>query len=100
MIVSESAVECCRCVHTEKLATRSRDGQLVYNECELEAIDRLDAVSNGSVVLSMEEGLSQRGHHTALYRSKLDGSNEDGNMEECVSAILVPNILLLRQCAF
>ena len=52
---SESAVE-CRCVHTEKLASRA--GRLVCTECELEAMDRLDAVSNGSVVLSMEEGLS------------------------------------------
>ena len=70
-------------------------------------MDRLDAVSNGSVVLSMEEGGSQRGHHTAIYRSKLDGSMKMetwkmycGGEAECLLAILVPTILLLRQCAF
>jgi hypothetical protein len=88
---SESAIE-CRCVHTEKY--EGREGQFVCKECEMEAMGRLDAVSNGSVVLSLEEGLSQRGHG-AIYRSKLDGSLKMetwkmycGGEAECVLAIL------------
>ena len=99
----ESAVD-CRCVHTEKLA--GHVSLLVCTECELEAMDRLDAVSNGSVVLSLEEGLSQRGH-IAIYRSKSDGSLKMetwkmycGGEAKCVLAILAPTLVLLRQCAF
>ena len=47
-------------------------GKTFCRECEMEAIERLDAVSNGSVVLSVNEDLPHRGQ-TAIYRSTSDG---------------------------
>jgi len=68
-------------------------GKTFCRECEMEAIERLDAVSNGSVVLSVNEDLPHRGQ-TAIYRSTSDGLLEmetwktcAGGEAECVLAI-------------
>ena len=59
------------CIHSEK---HGNDGPnaLFCPECKEDAIERLDAVARGSLVLSIEEELSQRGHG-AIYR-RADGS--------------------------
>jgi len=59
------------CVHCEKKGEQS--GELMCLECEEEAVERLDAVSRGSVILSLEEALPHRGQ-AAIYRNKSDGS--------------------------
>jgi len=58
------------CTHVEEDAQRfstERIPRLVCSKCEKDAMDRLDAVSNGSIVLSLEEELSCRGQ-AAIYR--------------------------------
>ncbi len=59
------------CVHTEKFGNRGPNA-LFCPECKEDAIERLDAVARGSLALSIEEEISQRGHG-AIYR-KADGS--------------------------
>jgi hypothetical protein len=79
------------CVHSEKFGN---DARLPFCfECEIEARERLEAVSNGSVVLSVDEDLPQRGQ-AAIFRGK------DGNLKmetwktyaggevECILAII------------
>ncbi|KAL7532298.1 hypothetical protein ACHAXR_004548 [Thalassiosira sp. AJA248-18] len=79
------------CVHNEH---DRKHAHLYCRECEAEAKLRLEAVSCGSVVLSVDESLDQRGQ-AAIYRSPDDGSlkietwkNYGVGEAECVLAIL------------
>ena len=80
------------CVHTEQKG--QRNGAAYCRECEVEAMERLDAVSNGGVVLSIDEELPHHGQ-AAIYRSKSNGSLKvetwktyAGGEAECVLAII------------
>lgn len=82
------------CVHTEQKGQRDGRCAAYCRECEVEAMERLDAVSNGGVVLSIDEELPHHGQ-AAIYRSKSDGSlkmetwkNYAGGEAECVLAII------------
>lgn len=59
------------CVHTEKSQNRKTNA-LFCAECKKDAIERLDAVARGSLILSTDEEMAQRGA-SAVYR-KADGS--------------------------
>lgn len=76
------------CPHNE---TKERKG--LCEECEEDAIERLDAISKGSVVLSISEDISQRGH-AAIFRGKNGSLKMEtwkayaGGEAECVLAVL------------
>ena len=80
------------CVHSEKHGQNTKNMSFCF-ECEMEARERLEAVSNGSVVLSVNEELSQRGQ-AAIFRGK-DGNLKmeiwktySGGEAECLLAII------------
>lgn len=61
------------CVHSEKYSHSIRKPNALFcPECKSDAKERLDAVARGSLVLSIEEEISQRGNG-AIYR-KEDGT--------------------------
>lgn len=81
------------CVHSEKNGKAALPS-LSCRECEIDAVERLGAVAKGSVVLSMDEELPQRGQ-AVIFRSSSNGSlktetwkNYAGGEAECVLAII------------
>jgi len=79
------------CTHAEKKG--QQHGGLYCLECELEAMERLDAVSNGGVLLSINEDMPHHGQ-AAIFRGK-DGvlktetwKTYAGGEAECVLAII------------
>jgi hypothetical protein len=90
---SDSAQCACSvvCVHNEN--ENNKDRAAFCKHCESDAIERLDAIAKGSVVLSLDEELPHRGH-AAIFRGK-DGVLKIETWKyycagesECVLAIL------------
>ena len=77
------------CVHNEK----SRDKGGFCKNCEADAIERLDAIAKGEVVLSLDEDLPHRGQ-AAIFRDKNGALKIEtwktyaGGEAECVLATL------------
>eukprot|EP00956_Cyclotella_meneghiniana_P010015 scaffold13816_cov23-Cyclotella_meneghiniana.AAC.1 len=55
------------CVHNERQRNSARN--IFCNECEADAVERLDAICKGSVVISIDEEISQRGQ-SVIFRDK------------------------------